>query len=143
VKYALAGSWALSFNNIIRATIDIDIVVRFTKDNLSNTVEGLLTLGLGSVAPLAVNDFISETETSESSSVSELYEWRFINPLNPIETVDILSKVSYDNLSYRSIFIVDTLVPYLDMSGLLATKNASLREQDIIDVRLLNHLTKA
>lgn len=85
VDYAVAGGHAVALHGAVRGSIDVDVVLRWTKRTLERA-EG----GMGLVSRLPVTAASVFDNRDEYIHRRNMIAWNFHNPRNRIEQVDIL-----------------------------------------------------
>ncbi len=138
IPYAIVGGYAVALHGALRGTVDIDLVIHWTLDNLQKAEKVLQHLGLVSRLPLnSQNVFCNKEDYVENRN---LIAWNFYNPSNPTEQVDII--ITYD-LSPSDIKSVQTSsgeILILSKESLIRMKRKSGRPQDLQDVQALEGL---
>lgn len=138
IPYAVVGGYAVALHGAIRGTVDVDIVIAWTLENLQRAENALKALGLVSRLPInAATVYESKTEFIEKRN---LIAWNFYNPSNPLEQVDLI--ITYDLHNHRADLIHTALgeVSILSRNDLIAMKKISGRPQDLEDIRALGEL---
>lgn len=140
IKYAIVGGHAVALHGAVRGTVDVDFVIAWSHQALSNVEACLNSIGLVSRLPISADDVFYFRD--EYINARNLIAWNFYNPQNLTEQVDVI--ISYD-LSIRSIdnmVVGDTAVPVLKLNRLIDMKRESAREQDLFDIDALERLKK-
>ena len=138
VRYALVGGYAVALHGAPRGTIDIDVAVRWTLQNVERAEAALNRAGLVSRLPVtAVEVFRHRDEYMEERN---LLAWSFYNPDDPLETVDIIIAHDLTGNTVRPVELPACTVPVLSLEDLIEMKRLSGRPQDIEDVRALEKL---
>jgi hypothetical protein len=131
VEYVLVGGYALHANGLVRATTDVDILVRATPENNRRWIAALSRLPDGVAAGLAGEDdpFPTDPDLDGEPGVIRIFD-AFI--------VDVMPRacgLSYEDLAPH-IAILDrgdgSEIKVLDLDGLLKTKQG-LRAKDVAD----------
>ena len=138
IRYAVAGGHAVALHGAVRGTVDIDIVLAWTRASLGKAVAALEQIGLVSRLPVSADEiFRFRDEYMENRN---LIAWNFYNPDDLSEQVDII--ISYDLRGKRTkrIDLADGPVQILSIKDLIAMKTASGRPQDQEDVAALERL---
>lgn len=135
VDFAICGGWAVALHGVVRGTVDVDIAVAMTKQNLALAEKALMDLGLRSSLPLTANEVFNFRK--EYIEKRNLIAWSFVNPKNPIEVVDIIITYAKKNLAVKVVTLNGKKVPVLAMEQLIAMKKKSGRPQDLEDARAL------
>lgn len=128
VDFITVGGIACAFNGHVRATEDVDILIRRNPENVRKLLSFLSTYGEGFGRELEEKDF-----TDEEGAVRVIEEF-------PIDIFVVMGGCHYEDLlkSVRTVEIGRCAIPYLDRDGLIRLKKDSVREKDRLDVA---HLT--
>ena len=59
MEYLVIGGWAAIAHGLPRSTLDVDLFVRPTRDNVERTIGALADVGFGSARELDANDILS------------------------------------------------------------------------------------
>ncbi len=140
VDYAIAGGYAVALHGAVRGTVDIDIVLRWTKKNLFVAEAALGDVGLQSRLPLkgdAVFDFREEYIKNRN-----LLAWNFVNISNPTESVDIILTEDLRNMKIKNIRSGNMTLRVISIEDLIKMKQKSGRPQDLEDIKALRSLKK-
>ncbi len=138
VPYAIVGGYAVALHGAVRGTVDLDVVIRWSQQNLEKAARALDACGLVSTLPIIAGDVYAFRE--EYIRNRNLIAWNFHNPRAPAEQVDIL--INYD-LQDRKVKIIRTAggtIKVLNIDDLIVMKRASGREQDVRDAEALEKL---
>ena len=135
MTFAVVGGHAVAFHGAPRGTVDIDIAISWTPENLLSMVAALTKLGLESRQPLDAIDVYQFRD--EYIQKRGLICWNFLNPGDLTENVDVV--ISFD-LSAEDIMpleVGEVSVPILSLEKLIEMKQASERDQDKFDLEAL------
>jgi len=138
VGYAIVGGHAVALHGAVRGTIDIDLVLRWTRQTLQDAEAALNGIGLVSRLPIGAEDvFAFRDEYIENRN---LIAWNFHNPNDPLEQVDVV--INYDLTGKRTkrFELPSGPIEVLSLPDLIAMKRDSGRPQDLEDVRALGRL---
>ena len=138
VRYAIAGGHAVALHGAVRGTLDIDLVLRWTKDTLTQAEAALNGIGLVSRLPIRAEDMFEFRD--EYVRKRHLIAWNFHNPDDPLEQVDIVITYDLGTKRTKRIELQSGPIEVLPVRDLIAMKRESGREQDIEDVRALERL---
>ena len=122
----------------MRGTLDIDVVVRWTRATLVRAEAALNAIGLMSRLPVTareVYDFRDEYVRNRN-----LTAWNFYNPDDPLEQVDIIITDDLAGKRTKAVALPTGPVRVLSVTDLIAMKRRSGRPQDLEDVRALEKL---
>lgn len=140
VAFAIAGDYAVALHGAVRGTVDLDLVIRLTKNDFLSAEAALKALGLASRLPVdgkQVFDFREEYIKNKN-----LIAWSFWNPSNPAEIVDLLIAQDLRKLHIKNIRAGELTLPVLSPPDLIAMKKTAGRPQDMEDVKALEQLKK-
>ncbi|MCB1114229.1 MAG: hypothetical protein KDK62_05680 [Chlamydiia bacterium] len=131
VPFAIVGGFAVALYGFPRGTLDVDLVIQWSKEHLELAEKALKKIGLVSRLPLDSQSVFNFRD--EYIQNRNLIAWNFYNPLNPAEQVDLI--ITY-NLKPSEIVTRKSL-PVLSKKSLIAMKKASGRPQDLEDLKFL------
>ena len=138
VRYAIVGGHAVALHGVVRGTLDIDVVVRWTRTTLVRAEAALNAIGLVSRLPVTareVYDFRDEYVRNRN-----LTTWNFYNPDDPLEQVDVIITDDLAGKRTKAVALPTGPVRVLSVMDLIAMKRRSGRPQDLEDVRALEKL---
>jgi len=140
VEFAVAGGWAVALHGAVRGTVDLDVVVTLTETNMVRAVKALNTIGLESRLPLSAEEIIRFRK--EFIQNRNMQAWRFVNPSNQTEIVDILIVEDLRKLKTKSIKVGGKSIPLVAIPDLIRMKKESGRPQDLEDIKALEAIQK-
>ena len=128
----------MALHGAIRGTIDINLVFPWTERTLVLAEAALNGIGLVSGLPVSAREVYAFRE--EYVRNRNLIAWKFHNPDDPLEQVDII--INYDLRGRRTkrVELASGPVTVLSIGDLIAMKRESRRPQDIEDIRALEQL---
>ncbi len=138
IRYAVVGGHAVALHGAVRGTVDIDIVLSWSRKTVAGAEKALNEIGLVSRLPVSAdNIFDFRKEYVENRN---LVAWNFYDPADLSVQVDIV--ISYDLKGHkiRHIELPGGPVPILAIRDLIEMKRESGRPQDIEDVAALEKL---
>ena len=124
VLFITVGGIACVLNNHVRATEDVDILIKNTPENVKNLLNFLSTYGEGYGSELTQDDFIDE---EGAIRVIELF---------PLDIFVVMAGNRYEDLLKlsTSTTIQNQKITFLKPKGLILLKENSVREKDKLDV---------
>ncbi|MBI1860948.1 MAG: hypothetical protein HYR96_08525 [Deltaproteobacteria bacterium] len=140
VEFAICGGWAVALYGAVRGTVDIDVALILSAANLERAERALNAIGLKSRLPLKAADVSQFRE--EYIRNRKMIAWRFINPTDPTEVVDLLINEDLSQYKRTNIKIGKQAIPLVAIEDLIRMKRLSGRPQDLEDVRALQALKK-
>lgn len=135
VSYSIVGGYAVAMHGAPRGTIDIDCIIEHKREDFIGCERALKSIGLEPRLPVRAEEvFNFRTEYIEKKN---MIAWSFINPLNPLECIDII--VTHDLRKLRSVRYKFGLhqVSVLSIDDLIDMKKLSARPQDLEDIKAL------
>lgn len=135
IDYAIVGGYALALHGIVRATVDIDLILRLNKTNFEAAEKIMNKLGLTSRIPVRAHDVIVMRE--EYIKNRNLIAWSFVDYKNPTRQIDILITKDYARARIVKIKVGVRNIKVISLEELLAMKEESSRPQDLIDIKAI------
>ncbi len=133
LNYAVVGGYALALHGIVRATMDVDLVINLTLQDFELAETLLVKLGLTSRLPIRAQDLIKmRVEYIENRN---LIAWSFVDYKNPTRQVDILITNDVRKMDTEKISVAGRKIKVVSLNELLAMKIKSGRDQDLIDIQ--------
>ena len=128
-EFVVVGAHALAVHGVPRATGDLDVLVRPTRDNAARVFDALRAFG----APLEAHG----VRTEDFEKPSTVYQVGL--PPRRIDVLTAISAVSFDEAwsSRVDVEVEEMTIPFLGREALIANKRAAGRDKDLVDVRLL------
>lgn len=144
VKYVLVGGLALNLHGVIRATMDIDLVVALDEDNFSRAVAALRSLGLEPAIPVSWDEVLQPGQLERWGDEKNLIALSLRKPQGYDPTLDLLIKspLPFDQLYANRVVknIGGTAVSVASIDDLIAMKRAAQRKIDLSDIEALESL---
>jgi len=140
VDYAIAGGYAVALHGAVRGTVDIDFVIKLSKQSFIRTEKALNEIGLYSRLPVSNEEVFNFRE--EYIKNRNMISWNFINPDNPAESVDIIITEDLRHMKIKRIKINNKSIKLLSIEDLIKMKEKSERTQDIEDIKALSRIKK-
>ncbi|MBL7669968.1 MAG: hypothetical protein JNM39_05745 [Bdellovibrionaceae bacterium] len=140
IPYAIAGGYAMALHGIVRATMDVDLVLNLKKDDFIKFSEAMKEISLLSrlpVLPAQVIDFRKEYIKQRN-----LIAWSFVNYKDPSEVVDVLIVEDLAKIKTIKMTVGDIKISVVSLKDLVRMKENSGRAQDLLDLENLKKLSK-
>ena len=147
VEYVLIGGLAISLHGIERATMDIDVTVAMTPENLASLVEMARELGMTPVLPVKLEALTDLEQLAQWHRERNLDAFALKAPGPAGITLDVLlyPPVDFSDLRKRAVTFhageVKVMVACID--DLIALKQAVGRPIDLADIEHLKRLKGA
>lgn len=132
IKFALVGGYALALHGIVRATMDVDIVIGLTPKALLEAEAALTALGLTSRIPVKASE-VAEFRR-EYIENRNLIAWSFVDFKNPTRQVDLLIVLGVDDIDVEKVSFGGKSIPVASLEDLLKMKLVSNRPEDQSDI---------
>lgn len=133
LKYALVGGYALALHGIVRATLDIDLVLSLKLSDFELAEKTLKQLGLQSRLPVRAQDIIKMRK--EYIENRNLIAWSFVDYHDPSKLVDILITKDLKELDVETISVGGRKINVISLKELLKMKTEAGRPQDLVDIQ--------
>lgn len=129
-EFVIVGAHALALHGVPRSTGDLDILVRPTAENAELVMKSLETFG----APVKQHG-VTPADFAARGNVYQLGL-----PPRRIDLMTSLSGVDFDEAwSTRVVIEIDHMsIPFLGLDALRRNKQATGRDKDLLDLRLLD-----
>ncbi len=134
LEFAVIGGFACAFNGWARSTLDVDILLKFDKQNIKLLLKTLSKWGEGAADELTEDDF-----TNEPGAIRIIEDF-------PLDIFIRIANLSYndiqDDIKYFELTSENNTIniPYVNAKTLIKIKSISHREQDKIDVIVLKDI---
>ena len=138
VSFAVVGGYAVALHGAVRGTVDVDIVLRFSRKDFVAAERILKGIGLISRLPVDAGQVFDFREDYIKNR--NLVAWSFYNPSDPSEIVDIIITHDLAKMKIDRIKSGADVIPIVSRRDLIAMKRKSGRPQDIEDVKALEEL---
>jgi len=147
VDYVLIGGLAISLHGIERATMDIDVTVAMTTENLSSLVEMARELGMTPVLPVALDTLSDLDQLAQWHRERNLEAFALRAPGLSGVTLNVLlyPPVDYAHMRNRAVTFQAGNVPVVvaSIDDLIALKQAVGRPIDLADIEHLKRLKES
>ena len=140
VKYAIVGGYALALHGVVRGTVDVDLVLKISRDNYRNAEKALAELGLTSRLPVGADEVIDFRD--EYISNKNMAAWNFRNLQDMTQDVDIIITQDLSSMKIDKFKVGQRVMPVVSVRDLIRMKRKSGRPQDLQDIEALERLGK-
>ena len=146
VKFIICGGVALVLHGVERMTMDLDISIDLTDDNIKKFLKTMKSLKLEPRAPVPADSLLDPVKRDLMIKEKNALVFTFIDSKNPFRQVDVflINKLSYDFLKddIETINVSNYEVKLMSKKGLLKMKKAikPRRDKYIFDIRVLKRL---
>lgn len=132
IKYAIVGGYALALHGLVRATVDIDLVLSLKISDFEAAEKCMKDIGLTSRIPVSAKDVINMRK--EYIENRNLVAWSFVDFKNPTKVVDILITKDVKDFDVIKVSVEGRKISVCSLRDLLKMKQEAGRPQDKIDV---------
>jgi hypothetical protein len=136
VKYAVVGGYALALHGIVRATIDVDLLVSLNLKDLSAAEKAMNNLGLTSRIPVSAKEIIDFR--AEYIEKRNLLAWSFVDYKDPSKIVDILIVTGLSEVETVRINVSGKKISVVSLEDLKKMKTGTGRAKDALDIESIN-----
>ncbi len=144
VEYVLIGGLAISLHGIERATMDIDVTVAMTPENLVSLVEMARELGMTPVLPVELETLTDLEQLAQWHRERNLDAFALKAPGSAGVTLDVLlyPPLDFAGVRERAVIFRAAEVPVVVacIDDLIALKQAVGRPIDLTDIEHLKRL---
>ena len=131
VQFAVAGGYAVALHGAVRGTLELDLVVRHSRQDFVDAAAALRRLRLEPRLPATAEEVFDYR--GEYLRNRGLAQWDFVDPEDPSRRVDIV--LTRDLRGTRTQVIGG--IPVVSREDLIEMKRESARPQDLEDARAL------
>jgi hypothetical protein len=93
VKYLVCGGLAVNIYGIPRMTADVDILLEFTENNLTNFENAVKQLLLQNSIPISIKTFINKDERQKAKHEKKLFTYSYFSNQSGFMNLDVLLDV--------------------------------------------------
>lgn len=144
VDYLLIGGLAVSLHGVERATMDMDITVAMTPDNLAHLIESARELKLAPVLPVPLESLNDLELLRRWHAERNLEDFALRTPDIAGVTVDLLlfPPVGFSGMAQRATMlnVAGTPIRVAAIDDLIALKQAAGRPLDLSDIEHLKRI---
>ncbi len=143
VRYLVVGGVAANIYGYVRMTVDLDIMVDLSEENLTKIVSIMERQGYSPRAPIKPEELLSKEKRDEWIEKKGAVVFTFIDPLKPFRQIDIflVNPLSFEESYGRKeeMIIAGIKVAVISLHDLIRMKVTTGRPRDLEDVE---HLKK-
>lgn len=146
VEFIVAGGVALILHGVERTTMDLDISLHMSRENLTRALAVFSALGLKPRAPVPAEDLLDAKKVRRMVQDKHALVFTFVDPARPDRQIDIFLR---DDLAYErlardacAVTIEQRAVRVASRQQLIAMKRAIQppRAKDLFDLHELERL---
>ncbi|MFZ4404738.1 MAG: hypothetical protein ACOYOK_11605 [Pseudobdellovibrionaceae bacterium] len=132
IPFCIVGGYAMALHGMVRATMDVDLVLSLKLEIFEKAESCFKSLGLTSRIPVRAQDIIKMRK--EYIQNRNLVAWSFVDFKNPSRQLDILITKDIKDLKWQTIPLAGRKIPVVGLESLLKMKLESGRPQDLLDI---------
>jgi Nucleotidyltransferase of unknown function (DUF6036) len=144
VQYLLVGGVAVNIYGYIRMTMDLDIMVNLSEDNLSRIIGVMEKLGFSPRVPVDPHDLIAEEKRVEWIEKKGAVVFTFIDLKKPFRQIDVFltNPMSFSEAYARRkiMAIGEITLSVACLDDLIAMKERAGRPRDLEDASHLKRI---
>jgi hypothetical protein len=144
IDFAVAGGFAVVAHGAVRVTMDLDLALALTTQDLQKSWNTLKELGFRCKLPITAAQFSDPKKLTALAVEKNMKAVSFFHEKQPFLVVDLLFTEEFrfteSDIERMPLFGVDC--PVLNKKTLIKLKTAAGRDKDLDDIRALKALTK-
>lgn len=146
IKYLVAGGVAVNLHQVARATMDLDIIVHLTRENVLKFVDVMKKLGYKPKVPVDGSEFADPNTRQKWIEEKNMIVFSFVNPTNLFEVIDVFVREPkpFTEMDGRKTLVsaFGTTIPVVGLDDLIDMKKHAGRDKDIFDAGQLNKIKR-
>ena len=144
VQYVVAGGVAVILYGVHRTTMDLDIMVKMSPENIDKLFLTLKKIGYIPKVPVTAEDFKKEENRKRWQKEKNMEVFSFVHLKDSLKIVDIFIKdyIKYEQVKKKLIKVDRQRIPILDIRQLNKLKKIAGRPKDLVDLDELNRLKR-
>ena len=144
VRYLVVGGVAVNLYGVVRATADIDIVVKLSHENVLRLSKAMDRLGYVPKIPVTIEDFADPEKRESWIRDKGMIVFSLYRPPRTLGSIDVFVREPFDfeeAYSRRHVEVVgDIEIPLVSIDDLIYLKKEAARTQDLADIEALEAL---
>lgn len=145
IKYVVAGGVAAVLHGVVRATVDLDIIIDMSPKNIEKVFSTLNDLDYLPRVPVTAAQFKSKKIRESWMHEKNMKAFSFFHRHDPFRAIDLLlgNVADYHKIKKVKFLARDIPVLVVSIKDLTEQKMNASRPKDLSDVRTLQDLTAA
>lgn len=144
IDFVVVGGLAVALHGYQRVTLDVDVVLAMTPDNLQNFIDNSKAAGLRPIIPVPIESLANPALIEQWHREKGMLAFALRGPDLMASVIDVLVRppISFDALKHDAVMVpVGALnIPIASIDHLIAMKTGTGRSKDIIDIEELRKL---
>ncbi len=144
VLFVVCGGVAVVLHGVERMTLDLDIVVDMTRENLQRLIDAMRALNLTPRVPVPPEDLLIPEKVRVMIEEKNMAAFAFTNLKNPFQQIDILVLEKWDEISSGAEVqdVGGFKIKIASKEVLIEMKKRAGREKDRLDIEALQRLVE-
>ncbi len=144
VDYVVFGGVAVILYGVHRTTMDLDIMIKMSPENIDKLFLTLKKIGYIPKVPVTAEDFKKEENRKRWQKEKNMEVFSFVHLKDSLKIVDIFIKdyIKYEQVKKKFIKVDRQRIPVIDMRQLNKLKKIAGRPKDIVDLDELKRLKR-
>ncbi|MES2941447.1 MAG: nucleotidyl transferase AbiEii/AbiGii toxin family protein [Pseudomonadota bacterium] len=146
VQFVLVGGFAVQLHGFVRTTIDLDLVLAMTDENLSEFIKVAKQFGLEPVVPVSIDSLRNPDQIDRWHREKGMFAFGLREPQVAGSVIDVLVRpeVSFGNLHLEAVTVdlFDRAVKIASIEHLILMKRIANRPKDRIDIEALEKIQR-
>ena len=144
VDYVVLGGVAVILYGVHRTTMDLDIMIKMSSENIDKLFLTLERIGYVPKVPVTAEDFKKEENRIRWQKEKNMEVFSFVHRKDSLKLVDIFIKdyIKYEQVKKKFIKVDRQRIPVIDMQQLNKLKKIAGRPKDLVDLEELNRLKR-
>ncbi|MBI3995327.1 MAG: nucleotidyltransferase [Nitrospirae bacterium] len=144
VRFVVVGGVALVLHGVVRLTVDLDLMVEMSRDNLTRFITAMQDMGYRPKPPVKAEEFIDPAKRKSWKEEKGMRVFSFFHPKEPGRLIDVFvdEPIKFTEVE-RNKKIVKTenlQIPIVSLDHLKKLKLIAGRPQDLADIEALETL---
>lgn len=141
IEYLVAGGFAVNLHQVQRATMDLDLILHLTKENILKFNKLMVAQGFQPRLPVNPDEFADPDIRQSWIKDRSLVVFTFINSKNPMENIDIFASEPkpFNELISRATKVTafGASINIVGLEDLIEMKEKAGRDKDLFDIQQL------
>jgi hypothetical protein len=144
VRFVVVGGVALVLHGVVRLTVDLDLMVEMSQENLTKFIAAVKALGYRPKLPVHAEEFIDPAKRKRWKEEKGMQVFSFFHTKEQGKLIDVFvdEPINYNEVErYKKIVRAEDIqIPIVSIDHLKKLKRISARPQDLADIEALEAL---
>ena len=144
VRYVVVGGVALVLHGVVRLTVDLDLMLEMSRENLAKFIATMNSLGYHPKVPVKAEEFLDPAKRKTWKEEKGMQVFSFFHPKEQGKLIDVFvyEPIPYDEIEQgkKIVMAQDLKIPIVSIQHLKKLKQISGRPQDLADIEALEAL---